>query len=136
MPSFQSVSISRIHIFFVFSRLLADEHGAKDFDVIDSLKEAVEICDTALRSVQRQRFWYIFFSCILFIPLIWSIGLNGINMSLGINIGLDILRIFFTVIWCYILFMSSIWNSVEQNALKAGCLAIKIYLTKFDDDRN
>ncbi|XP_032671814.1 putative neutral sphingomyelinase [Odontomachus brunneus] len=117
-------------------KFTSGDHSAKDFDVTDSLKEAVEICDTALRSVQRRRFWYLLFSCILFIPLIWSIGLNAINISLGVSIGLDILRIFVTVIWCYTLFMSSIWNSAEQNALKAGCLAIKIYLTKSSGDRN
>ncbi|EFN81167.1 Putative neutral sphingomyelinase [Harpegnathos saltator] len=112
------------------------EHSTKHFDVTDSLKEAVGICETALRSVQRQRFWYLLWGFILLIPLIWSIEFNCMNTSLSIDIGLNILRILLTAMLCYILFMSSIWNSVEKNALKAGCLAIKIYLTKLNHDRN
>ncbi|CAL1689423.1 unnamed protein product [Lasius platythorax] len=110
------------------------EHSINNLNTTDSLKEAVEICETALKSVQRQRFWYLLSGCILVIPLIWSIGLNYIATSLSIDIGLNILRIFLTAILCYTLFMSSIWNNVEKNALKAGCLAIKIYIKQSSND--
>lgn len=109
------------------------EHGKNNLDVTDSLKEAIEICETALKSVQRQRFWYLLSGCILIIPLIWSLGLNCMDRSIGIDIGLNILRIFLTAILCYALFMSSIWNNVEKNALKAGCLAIEIYIKQLSD---
>ncbi|XP_011331930.1 putative neutral sphingomyelinase isoform X2 [Ooceraea biroi] len=110
------------------------EHDTNSPNVTDSLKEAIEICENALRSVQRQRFWYLLSGCILSIPLLWSIGLNCLNTSLGIDIGLNIARIFLTAILCYTLFMSSIWNSVEKNALKAGCLTIEIYMTQLNND--
>lgn len=100
----------------------------------DSLKETIGICETALKSVQRQRFWYLLSGCILVVPLIWSIGLNCTNTSLGVDIGLNIVRIFLTAILCYTLFMSSIWNSVEKNALKAGCLGIEIYMKQLKND--
>jgi len=103
-------------------------------DVTDSLKEAVEICETALKSVQRQRFWYLLSACILVVPLIWSIGLDCINTSLSIDIGVNILRIFLTGILCYTLFMSSLWNSVEQNALKAGWSAMEVYIKRLTND--
>ncbi|GAB1864971.1 sphingomyelin phosphodiesterase [Camponotus japonicus] len=111
------------------------EHDINDnLDVTDSLKEAVEICETALKSVQRQRFWYLLSACILVVPLIWSIGLDCINTSLSIDIGVNILRIFLTGILCYTLFMSSLWNSVEQNALKAGCSAMEVYIKRLTND--
>lgn len=109
------------------------EHGKNNLDVTDSLKEAIEICETALKSVQRHRFWYLLSGCILIIPLIWSLGLNYVDRSIGIDIGLNILRIFLTAILCYALFMSSIWNNVEKNALRAGCLAIEIYIKQSSD---
>lgn len=100
------------------------------------MKEAVEICETAVKNVQRQRSWYLLLGCILVIPLICSIGLNYMNTYIGIDIGLNIIRIFLTIILCYILFMSLIWNKVEQNALKAVCLAIKIFLMQPNNDIN
>ncbi|XP_014479972.1 PREDICTED: putative neutral sphingomyelinase isoform X2 [Dinoponera quadriceps] len=39
-------------------KFTSGEHTVKDFDVTDSLKEAKGVCETALKSVQRQRFWY------------------------------------------------------------------------------
>ncbi|EFN68152.1 Putative neutral sphingomyelinase [Camponotus floridanus] len=79
------------------------EHDISDnLDVTDSLKEAIEICETALKSVQRQRFWYLLSACILVVPLIWSIG--------------------------------SLWNSVEKNALKAGCSAMEVYIKRLTND--
>lgn len=110
------------------------EHDINNLDVTDSLKEAIGICETALKSVQRQRFWYLLSGCILVIPLIWSMGLNCIDTSFGIDIGLNILRLLLTAVLCYTLFMSSIWNSVEKNALKAGCLAIEIYTKQSSND--
>lgn len=140
-----NVCISGIYYFSIYKYLVirtfitcsfTGEHDVKAFDVTSSLKEAAAICEIALRSVQRQRFWYLLSGFILFIPLIWSITLNCMNTSLSIDIGLNVLRIFLTAVLCYTLFMSSIWNSVEKNALRAGCLAIEIYLKKLYDDRN
>lgn len=114
--------------------MLADKHVTDDLDVTDSLKEAIEICDNALKSVERQRFWYGLSACILIVPLIWSIWLNCMNLSLAVDIGLNIVCIFLTAILCYTLFMSSIWNNVEKNALKAGHSAIEIYTMQLNND--
>lgn len=114
--------------------MLADKHVTKNLDVTDSLKEAIVICENALKSVQRQRFWYALSACMLIIPLIWSIWLNCMNMSLAVDIGLNIVCILLTAILCYTLFMSSIWNSVEKNALKAGRLAMEIYLMQLSNE--
>ncbi|XP_071645128.1 putative neutral sphingomyelinase [Temnothorax longispinosus] len=111
-----------------------DKHVPDDPDVTDSLKEAMKICENGLKNVHRQRFWYAVSACILIIPLIWSVWLNCMNMSLAVDIGLNIVCIFLTAILCYTLFMSSIWNSVEKNALKAGCSAIEIYMTQLSND--
>lgn len=104
-----------------------------DIDVRDSLKEAINICKTSLKSVRNQRIWYLLSGCILIIPLIWSMGLDCTIECPGVSIGLNVGRIFLTALLCYTLFMSSIWNSVEKNALKAGCLGMEIYLTNFNN---
>ncbi|XP_016905818.1 putative neutral sphingomyelinase isoform X2 [Apis cerana] len=103
-------------------------------DIKDSLKEAINICETSLKNVRRQRFWYLLLGCILIIPLIWSIGLDCSFTSLDVIIGLNIGRIFLTAILCYTLFMSSIWNSVEKNALKAACLGMEICLGNLNNN--
>ena len=108
----------------------------KDLDIIDSLKEAVEICEDALKSVQRQRFWYTLSTCMLIIPLIWIIWLNCMNISLAADIGLNIVCIFLTALLCYTVFMSSLWNCAEKNALRAGRLAIEIYMTCLDNNKS
>ncbi|XP_043801021.1 putative neutral sphingomyelinase [Apis laboriosa] len=105
-----------------------------NIDIKDSLKEAINICETSLKNVRRQRFWYLLLGCILIIPLIWSIGLDCSFTSLDVIIGLNIGRIFLTAILCYTLFMSSIWNSVEKNALKAACLGMEICLGNLNNN--
>ena len=99
-------------------------------DIKDALKEAISICETALRKVQKHRIWYLLTSCILIIPLIWTMGLDYLITNFGASIGFNLLRLLLTAVLCYVLFMSTIWNSLEKNALKAGCSQMEIYLTK------
>jgi len=114
--------------------LFIAEHNTNNANITDSLKEAIEICENSLKSVQYQRFWYLLSGCILIIPLVWSVGLNCLNTSLGIDIGLNIARLFLTALLCYTLFMSTIWNSMEKNALRAGSSGIEIYMTRLNTD--
>lgn len=99
-------------------------------DIKEHLKEAITICETALRNVRRQRIWYLIASLILIIPLIWSMGLDYLMTNFESSIGFNLLRLFITSVWCYTLFMSTIWNSLEKNALKAGCMAMELHLLK------
>lgn len=110
--------------------MLVGENSASNFDVRDSLKEAINICGLALKSVQRQRIWYLIFSLLLAIPLMYSMGLEYSSTSIGLSIGINIGRLLGTAVLCYSLFMSSIWNSVEKNALKAGHSAMEIHLNQ------
>ncbi|XP_076179205.1 putative neutral sphingomyelinase [Ptiloglossa arizonensis] len=103
-------------------------------DVRDSLKEAISICETSLRNVGRQRFWYLLTGFILIVPLVGSIGLDCFIVSTSATIGLNVGRIFLTAILCYTLFMSTIWNNVEKNALSAGCLEMEICLRNLNND--
>ncbi|XP_014211102.1 putative neutral sphingomyelinase [Copidosoma floridanum] len=99
-------------------------------DIRTSLKEAISICEKALHNIHRQRLWYLFFSFILIISLIWSMGLDYLISSIILSIGFNILRLFLTAVLCYTLFMSSLWNSLEKNALKAGCSAMELQLVR------
>ena len=65
-------------------------------------------------------------------------GVDDLIHSFGPSFPFIILRLLLTAVWCYVLFMCSLWNSLEKNALKAGCSAMEIHLlglTKnFDDE--
>lgn len=115
-------------------KLYHGEFQPVSIDVKDSLKEAVGICRSSLKSVRRQRIWYLLSGGLLAVPLIWTLGLDCMTASIGITIGVNIGRIFFTAILCYALFMSTLWNSVERNALKACCLAIEIHLMQLNEN--
>ena len=58
------------------------------------------------------------------------------NISLAADIGLNVVCILLTVLLCYTVFMSSLWNCAEKNALRAGRLAIEIYVTHLDNNQN
>lgn len=61
-------------------------------------------------------------------------GLDPSTGSIGVSIGVNIARLLVTAILCYALFMSSIWNCVECNALKAGYLAMEIHLLQLNNN--
>lgn len=124
-----------IFLYLLYKNIyVVGESKTINIDIKDSLKEAINICETSLKNIRRQRFWYLLLGCILIIPLIWSIGLDCSFTSLNVIIGLNIGRIFLTAILCYTLFMSSIWNSVEKNALKAACLGMEICLGNLNNN--
>ncbi|KAJ8676052.1 hypothetical protein QAD02_011838 [Eretmocerus hayati] len=100
------------------------------------LKEAIKICETSLINVQRQRWWYLGISLILAIPLVISIGQDYLISGVASSIGLNLLRLFLTAVLCYTLFMSTLWNSLEKNALKAGCSAMELHLVKLTNAGN
>ncbi|XP_017891097.1 putative neutral sphingomyelinase [Ceratina calcarata] len=113
-------------------RFSAGSTPSANMDVRDSLKEGISICETALKSVSWQRYWYLLFSGMLIVPLVWSMGLDCSVTSADATIGLNVGRVCLSAVLCYALFMSSIWNSVEKNALRAGCSGMEIYLTSFN----
>lgn len=105
-----------------------------DVDPRGSLNDALNICKNSLQDIKRQRLWYLVASLLLILPLTFSIGLDPIIGSLTAVISLNIFRLFVTAILCYTLFMSSIWNSVECNALKAGLLGMEIHLQQLNNN--
>lgn len=129
-----SYLIFNLHLRLIYIFIIIGEFQTINVDVKDSIKEAISICETSLKTVRRRRFWYLLVGCILIIPLVWSMGLDCSFTSLDVTIGLNVIRIFLTAILCYILFMSSLWNSVETNALKAGCLGMEIYLANLNNN--
>lgn len=97
-------------------------------DTRESLKEAINICESAMTYIRYQRYWYFLALCLLIVPVIWSMGLDYTTTSVGVSIALNIGRLFFTAVLCYVLFMISIWHSMEKNGLTAGCLEMEIHL--------
>ncbi|XP_066602225.1 putative neutral sphingomyelinase [Prorops nasuta] len=117
-------------------QILTGECESSNDDVRESLKEAMSICNSALKSMKRHQLFYFLTGCILFIPLVWSMGLDYTTTSIGVSIGVNIGRLLLTTILCYTLFMSTIWNSVKKNALKAGVLGLDIHLIQLNNNLN
>ncbi|XP_043270924.1 putative neutral sphingomyelinase [Venturia canescens] len=117
-------------------KLRKGEYQISDIDIRDSLKEALKVCDESLSCVRRQRIWYLIACLLLVVPLVWSMGIETITRSIGVSIGLNIVRLLGTAILCYALFMSTIWNCVEQNALRAGYLGMEIHLLQLNNSLN
>ncbi|KAK0183466.1 hypothetical protein PV327_001504 [Microctonus hyperodae] len=115
-------------------QLTEGEYSVVDVDPRGSLKDALNICRNSLQDIKRQRLWYLVASLLLILPLTFSIGLDPIIGSIAAVISLNIFRLFVTAILCYTLFMSSIWNSVECNALKAGLLEMEIHLQQLNNN--
>ncbi|XP_034952401.1 putative neutral sphingomyelinase [Chelonus insularis] len=105
-------------------------------DVRTEIKEALSICEASLKNVRRQRIWYVIANIILIVPLMYSMGIDSSFTTLGYLIGLNILRLVITAVLCYSIFMSTIWSSVEQNALKAGNLAMEVHLLQLNNNIN
>ncbi|XP_020706292.1 putative neutral sphingomyelinase isoform X2 [Athalia rosae] len=107
-------------------KLKKGEYEFVESDVRESLKEALGICEMALKSIKCQRVWYLIVSCILILLLASSMAFDFYNLSaiIGVNIG----RLFLTAVLCYAIFMASLWTSVENNALKAGYSAMELHL--------
>lgn len=98
------------------------------------MKEAIGICETALRNLPKQRLWYLFFSGLLFIPWIWLGVGYFINNNTALTIGFNIMRFLLTPVLCYTLFMSTLWNEQEKNALKAGCSSMELLLSNLSNN--
>lgn len=123
-------------IFYNKDIFIGSQNEANSIDVKDSLKEAINICEGALKNCHRQRMWYMLASFILVIPVLLSMGLDYVATNAGFNIAFNFLRLLLTALLCYTLFMSSLWNMLEKNALKAGCSAMEIHLMKLSNNYN
>ncbi|XP_015112923.1 putative neutral sphingomyelinase [Diachasma alloeum] len=117
-------------------KLIPGKYELVEKDIRSSLKEALSVCDTSLKEIRKQRIWYLLASLLLAVPLMWSMGLDLSNGSIGVDIGVNVSRLLATAILCYALFMSSIWNCVERNALKAGYLAMETRLLQLNRNTN
>ncbi|XP_015596804.1 putative neutral sphingomyelinase [Cephus cinctus] len=115
-------------------KMTKGHYEVQEVDVRDSLKEALVICEAALVSIHRRRMWYLLLSLFLLILLILPLLLHLLldQNSIAVTIALNVLRFLLTAVLCYTLFMSSIWNNVEKNSLKAGYLAMEMHLVQLN----
>ncbi|XP_011298376.1 putative neutral sphingomyelinase [Fopius arisanus] len=132
----ESVSYSDHEAVAAEFKLIKGKYDPVEKDIRGPLKEALSICDTSLKEIRKQRIWYLLASLLLAVPLIWSMGFGLSYESIGVSIGVNVGRLLATAILCYALFMSSIWNCVEQNALKAGYIAMETRLLQLNRNTN
>lgn len=89
---------------------------------ICSLKEALQVCDSALRNLSndRRNYWLAFG---LFIVLLMTLPFSY-DGSRIVHYTLMVTHLFLTLVAVFCLIMATLWNRIELHGILAGKLAI------------
>lgn len=100
---------------------LANEIRNKELSIW-SLKEALQVCDSALRNISndRRNYWLAF--CI-FIVLLAVIPFSH-DGSRIVHYTLTVTHLFLTLVAVFCLIMATLWNRIELHGILAGKLAM------------
>ncbi|KDR07562.1 hypothetical protein L798_02952, partial [Zootermopsis nevadensis] len=92
-------------------------------EYVEALKECGAVCDAALTRLNQDKRSYWIYSAALFLTLLCT---TGSEAPFSCFKTYDIIRIIVTVLLCFTIFMASIWNRMEVNAILAGKLGIEV----------
>ena len=97
---------------------------------IESLKEALQVCDTALKtlSYDKRKYWLLFGVVIVLLAAL-PFSHDG---SLLVHYVLTISELFLTLFAVFSLIMGTIWNRIERHSILAGKLGITTRLQSLD----
>ncbi|XP_071452487.1 putative neutral sphingomyelinase [Hetaerina americana] len=107
----------------------------KKREELETLEEARSVVYKALSVLNGDRKTYAMASAFLFIFLVASVGDFGLDGSLILVI-IMILRGFAVLLFVFNVFMATIWNSLEKNALLAVHEALKVVLSYTPGDES
>ncbi|XP_047121711.1 putative neutral sphingomyelinase [Schistocerca piceifrons] len=94
-------------------------------DPIPALTEGVAVCGSALRQLRRSRRIYWVFSVLFFVVVVCATVFDAPEAYDKI---LDVVIAVASILFCFTLFMCSLWNPIEVNAIRAGKLAMEVTL--------
>ncbi|XP_049938855.1 uncharacterized protein LOC126413006 [Schistocerca serialis cubense] len=94
-------------------------------DPIPALTEGVAVCGSALRQLRRSRRIYWVFSVLFFVIIVCATVFDAPEAYDKI---LDVVIAVASILFCFTLFMCSLWNPIEVNAIRAGKLAMEVTL--------
>jgi sphingomyelin phosphodiesterase 2 len=112
-------------LFQVFQDAAVDEA-----EYIEALKESGAVCDAALTRLNQDKLSYWIYSAALFLTLLCTVGSEA---PFGCFKTCNIIRIIITVLLCFTIFMASIWNRMEVNAILTGKLGIEVVRSNLVD---
>lgn len=91
-------------------------------ECVRAVKDAIEIVDKSMRTVDSDRFKYIVYSFMIMIALVLTFIPSvfiGVGYMLALDIGLFVPRFVLTVFFVIFVLMASLYNRKEKNALKS-----------------
>jgi sphingomyelin phosphodiesterase 2 len=92
-------------------------------EYVDALKESGAVCNAALTRLNQDKRSYWIYSTALFLTLLCTIGSEAPFSFFKTS---NIIRIIVTVLLCFTIFMATIWNRMEVNAVLTGKLGIEV----------
>ena len=106
--------------------LASGDASSQDEEYIKTMKESVSICDAALLKLKQDKRSYWMYSSVLFLALFGTIGSDPYSFFKTGNF----VRILFTLLLCYTVFMATVWNNIEVNAIITGKQGMEIIHSK------
>lgn len=92
-------------------------------EYIEALEESGAVCNAALTRLNQDKQSYWIYTAALFLTLLCTIGSEA---PFSCFKTCNIIRIIVTVLLCFTIFMASIWNRMEVNAILTGKLGIEV----------
>jgi sphingomyelin phosphodiesterase 2 len=98
---------------------------------ISSLKEALQVCDAALRNIanDRRNYWLAFG---IFVVLLAALPFTY-DGSRIVHYTLTVTHLLLTLVAVFCLIMATVWNRIERHGILAGKLAIVTRIQALED---
>lgn len=100
-----------------------------------TLQECINVCDESLSNLRSHKRCYLLMALTTFVILVYTLDLYP---SFGWKAVYMILKVLLSGLTLFFVFMGTIWNSIEFNAIYSGKLAMEMALQsialRLDDD--
>ncbi|XP_069678320.1 putative neutral sphingomyelinase isoform X3 [Periplaneta americana] len=120
--SFSDHEAVQVTLRATMSEVIGDT-GLDKHEYVEALNESRAICNAALAKLNQDKRSYWIYSAALFLTLLCTIGSDA---PYGWFKAINIIRIIVTILLCFTVFMASIWNRTEVNAILTGKLGIGV----------
>lgn len=110
-------------LFQVCEAAAVDDEEDVRTENVHALAESVDVCNAALTRLYKDKWSYWVCSVALFLTLLCTICLEA---PFSFFITSNIICIIVTVLLCFTIFMATIWNCMEVNAVRTGKFGIEL----------
>lgn len=92
----------------------------------DTLREGIEVCEQILKRLRSDKHVYFIMAFLMVIPLFFLIDLYP---PYGMGMLYLIIKVFFSGIIIFFVFMATMWNSIERNGILSTKLSMEMART-------